>query len=281
MEPEDVDACELVWHDAYPAMRVRYHLPVFQLDDAEQARQRRHIALARDSDPGGSWVAVSGDAVVGFAQALQRESLWVLSMLGVSVAHQGQGVARRLLEQALAYGDPHGPGLIMSSRDPRAMHRYVQAGFALNPSVTGWGVVDRARLIPTGEVRDGGPADKPLVERVDRHVRGAKHGPELALLLAEDCRLLVVPDHGYALARPSGVALVAADDEDVARVLLAAGLAATPDGATVDVNWMTSAQQWAIRLCTDLGLELHPGGAVMVRGRPGSLTAFIPSGSFG
>jgi hypothetical protein len=91
----------------------------------------------------------------------------------------------------------------------------------------------------------------------------------------------VVPDRGYALVRPNGVAIVAALDEDTATQLLVAGLAATPEGATVDVNWMTGAQQWAIRTCTDLGLELHPAGAVMVRGSPGPLAPYIPNGAFG
>lgn len=65
-------------------MRRAYHLPVVPLTDAERARQQCHIALARDSEPRGSWVAVARDAVVGFAQALRRQSLWVLSMLGAT-----------------------------------------------------------------------------------------------------------------------------------------------------------------------------------------------------
>jgi GNAT superfamily N-acetyltransferase len=280
MELEDVGACEAVWHDAYRAMRRAYHLPVGRLTDAERTRQQRHIALARDSDPRGSWVAVAGGEVVGFTQALRRDLLWVLSMLAVSVAHQGRAVASRLLERALGYGDAGGPGLIMSSRDPRAMHRYVQAGFALHPVVSARGVIRRSGLIPAPDVRPGGPDDAALVERLDRCVRGGAHGPELALMMREGCRLLVVPDRGYALARPSGIALLVADDDGAARRLLSAGMAATPEGARVEVNWITGSQQWAIGLCTDLGLELHPGGAVMVRGTPGPLTPYVPSGAF-
>jgi hypothetical protein len=160
------------------------------------------------------------------------------------------------------------------------MHRYVQAGFALHPSVAASGTIRRSRLVATPQVRDGNDADLELVARIDRRVRGSAHGPELSLLL-EESRLAVVPDRGYALVRPNGVAIVAALDEDTATQLLVAGLAATPEGATVDVNWMTGAQQWAIRTCTDLGLELHPAGAVMVRGSPGPLAPYIPNGAFG
>ena len=281
MQPGDDAACEAVWHEAFASMRRAYHLPVHPEDDDARERLRRRIALLLETDPDGSWAAAADGEIVGFSQAIDRQGLWVLSMLGVAVAHQGHGVARGLMERALALGDATGPGLIMSSRDPRAMHRYVQAGFALHPAVAAWGELRRSRLVATPEVRAGGPADLDLVADIDRKVRGSAHGPELAFMLEEDCHLVVAPGRGYALARPGGVALVAALDEETARALLTAGLAQTPEGAVVDVNWMTAPQQWAIRLCTDLGLELAPVGAVMVRGRPGPPVPYIPSGAYG
>ncbi len=280
MLPDDAPACEEVWREAFAAMRRAYHLPVHSDDEAARERLRRRIQLLCDTDPGGSWVATDGDATAGFAQAIQRGHLWVLSLLAVAEDHQGQGVARRLLERAVAYGDGEGPGLIMSSRDPRAMHRYVQAGFALHPTVAAFGSLRREQLVPTPQVRVGGAQDLDLVAEVDRQLRGSAHGPELERML-EECDLLVVPGRGYALARATGVALLAAVDEETAIALLVAGLAATPEGAVVDVNWMTAAQQWAIRSCTDLGLELMPVGAVMVRGRPGPLVPYLPSGAYG
>ena len=281
MLPDDAVACEEVWRAAFTSMRRAYHLPAHSDDDAARERFRRRIQLMCGTDPGGSWVATDNDVITGFAQAVKRERLWVLSLLAVAVDHQGRGVARRLMERALAYGGGDGPGLIMSSRDPRAMHRYVQAGFALHPAMAAFGSLRRDRLFPTPHVRVGGTDDLDLVADVDRHVRGSAHGPELQWMLDMGCHLLVVPGRGYALTRATGIALLAAVDEDTAAALFVAGLAATPEGAVVDVNWMTASQQWAIRLCTHLGLELMPVGAVMVRERPGPLVPYLPSGAYG
>jgi hypothetical protein len=49
----------------------------------------------------------------------------------------------------------------------------------------------------------------------------------------------------------------------------------------VEVNWMTAAQQWAIRTTLDVGLELHPVGPVMTRGLSGPPAPYLPSGAFG
>jgi GNAT superfamily N-acetyltransferase len=282
MAEEDVAACEGVWHEAFAAMRHAYHLPGPPAAPLERDRLRRRIAGLRATDPDGAWVAARAGEVVGFAQAFRREDLWVLSLLAVDLAHQGEGVARALLERALAYGDPGAPGLIQSSRDPKAMHRYVQAGFALHPALAARGVPRRAGLLPAPGVRPGDEDDLALVERIDRQLRGAPRGPELRWIFDEGDQLLVLPGRGYALARSGGgVRALGALDEEAARLLLSEALAAAPAGAAVDVNWMTAAQQWAIRLCTDLGLELVPVGSVMVRGRPGPLSPYLPSGAYG
>ena len=281
MAPADVAACETVWHDAFPPMRAAYHLPVRQVTEADRGRLRLRIASLCESDPGGAWVATSGDDVVGFAQALRRERLWVLSMLAVLPAHQGRGAGRALLEAALATADVDGPGMIQSSRDPRAMHRYVRAGFALHPAVAAVGALRRSALPSTSAVRPGTEADLELVAVVDRVVRGAPHGPELPRLLEEGERLLVVPGRGYAVARPTGVRAVGALDEEAAVALLAEVLAGPPPGTVVDVNWITGSQQWALSLCAALGLEIVPMGAVMVRGLPGPPVPYLPTGAYG
>jgi GNAT superfamily N-acetyltransferase len=280
MTADDVTAVEAVWHDAFSAMRSAYHLPVRPADDETRSRHRRRIAAVRAGDPGGSWVAVEGDRVVGFAQALRRGELWVLSLLAVAVAHQGRGIAAALLEQALDYGDRRAPGLIMASRDPRAVHRYVRAGFALHPAVAAVGVVRRPAPVSFDDVRPGAAGDRVLIAEIDRRLRGAPHAA-LDLGQGEGDDLLVLPDRGYAVCAPGRVRMVAALDEDGARQLLGAAVAATPPGRPVDVNWITGAQPWAVALCAELGLALHPTGGVMVRGRPGPLSPYLPSGAFG
>jgi hypothetical protein len=49
----------------------------------------------------------------------------------------------------------------------------------------------------------------------------------------------------------------------------------------IEVNWLTSAQQWAIRVLTQAGIELQPLGPVMVRGMDGPPSPYIPSGAYG
>lgn len=283
MEADDVTACEELWHHSWAALRLAYGLPGSSPSAEDRARLRRRIEHLRGTDPEGSWVADDDGMVSGIAQAFVRQGLWVLSLLGVAVSCQSQGVGRALMERALGYGPADGPGLIMSSRDPRAMHRYVSAGFRLDPVVAAMGELDRSRLPAgplAGKVRAGDPGDFERVADISRRQRGAAHGPDLEFLLAQGARLLV-SDDGFAVFGATRPVLLAAADADSARALLLAGMADMPDGAEIEVGWMTSSQQWAIRSCVELGLELHNAGAVMVRGAPGPLTPYLPSGAFG
>ena len=69
--------------------------------------------------------------------------------------------------------------------------------------------------------------------------------------------------------------------EESAALVLRTMLAESPEGETIEVNWLTSAQQWAIRVLTQAGIELQPYGPVMVRGMAGPPTPYIPSGGYG
>ncbi len=57
--------------------------------------------------------------------------------------------------------------------------------------------------------------------------------------------------------------------EESAALVLKTMLAESPPGETIEINWLTSAQQWAIRVVVDAGIELQPYGPVMVRGMDG------------
>ena len=285
MEAEDVEASEELWQHSWSALRQAYALPGAPASAADRARLRRRIEHLRTTDPGGSWVGDDDGMVTGIAQAFVRQGLWVLSLLAVAVSAQSRGLGRALIERALAYGPAAAPGLILSSRDPRAMHRYVSAGFRLEPAITAVGELDRDRLMavtssaPGLGVRVGDAGDLALVAAISRAQRGAVHEPELQFFLREGARLLV-SDGGFTVIGNHGPVLLAAGDDETARALLLAGLAAVT-GDEVQVGWMTGCQQWAIGTCVELGLELHPSGAVMVRGAPGPLSPYLPSGAFG
>src|ERR1700736_4057500 len=135
MRPDDVDAASDVWLSAFSEMRHRYGLPeVVRTPEAERRTSTR-IAHLLATDPDLSTVGVdSSGALVGVAQALVRDGIWVLSMLGVDPSSQDRGLGRALLDRALASSVGVPGAMILSSRDPRAMHRYVKAGFDLHPA---------------------------------------------------------------------------------------------------------------------------------------------------
>ena len=129
-------------------------------------------------------------------------------------------------------------------------------------------------------MRPGTADDLPLTEAVDRFVRGAAHGEDILALIEAGSRLLVLPERGYALVRGAEVRLLAAFDEESAATLLRGCLAAA-DGADSVVEFITSAQQWAVGPCLEAGLELRSeGGAVFVGGDVGPFTPYLPSGAY-
>jgi GNAT superfamily N-acetyltransferase len=283
MTRDDVGACVATWHEAWYAMRERYALPVPPRSREADASMARRIAHLQQTDPAGSVVGCDGDRVVGFAQALVRDDLWVLSLFGVAPGAQNRGAGRALLDAAMECGDGR-RGLILSSRDPNAMRRYAAAGFDLHPGLTAHGVLTPGALrpAPPGCVVVGGAADLDAVARVDDLVRGARHGrADLQLLLDEGARLLLhASGDGYTFVTGKPL-LLAATHDAVATDLLRAALALVPAGATTEVNWMTASTQWAIRVAVEAGLELHPVGPLCLRGFGAPPAAYLPTGAFG
>ncbi|HZU73761.1 MAG TPA: GNAT family N-acetyltransferase [Acidimicrobiales bacterium] len=281
MADDDVAGAEEAWHDAFSTMRAHYHLPVQERTAQTADGTRGRIRHLRETDPAGSWVAFDEDRgeVVGLSQALVRDDLWVLSLLGVSPRCQDRGTGRALLDAALSYRPDTPYGMILCSRDPRAARRYLTAGFSAHPSVTAWGPVDRDRLPPSPSVRPATLDEAGFISDLQRRLRGGAHGPDLARLMEEGCQLLVVPERGYVVARGAKPVFLGADDEAVATELLAAALGRA-GSEPVEVNWITAQQQWAMRTAVAAGMELHPVGPVMIRGRPHPPTTYLPSGAF-
>lgn len=232
-----------------------------------------------ERDPGGAWVAEDDGRMVGAALALDREGVWGLSLLVVLPQHQSQGVGRALLERSLEYaGGGERGAIILASPDPRALRAYARAGFEAHPCFYASGHA-RAVAAPAS-VREGDERDIPFTEEVDRAVRGAAHGSDIAAFLRAHRRLFVLPGRGYAVLGGNGVNLLAALDEEAARDLLLAALAAAPTDQEVHVEWITAAQQWAVPVVLEAGLRLKPGGAVFVRGDVGPFSPYLPSGAY-
>lgn len=255
----------------------------FEIEEPAVAeRWFRRVAHPLATDPHGGFVAERDGAVIGAAQALLRERLWCLSLLAVDQGAQNRGAGRALLERALAYGGSASAGLIPSSSDPRALRLYALAGFSLRPTFEAAGTVDRRCLpAPDARVREGGSADLEALGAISRDIRGAAHTSELEFALDNGARLLRLADRGFALSTPGhGVGLLVARDEGAAASLLWTALAQAGETDEASVRWITGEQQWAIDVLLRAGLELTPNRAFAVRGRPGPLHPFLPSGPF-
>jgi GNAT superfamily N-acetyltransferase len=254
-------------------LAARFGRPREDPPDAAVAAKRHHHVLR--TDPEGCWVAEAHGELVGVAEAIRRDGLWGLSLLIVDPRAQSSGVGSALLQRAVAYGDGARGRLILSSQDARALRAYTRLGLTPQPCLDAVGT-PRGVAAPA-DVRVGSHADIPLTEAVDRHVRGAAHGADIACLLDMGAELLV-HERGYAVVR-GGIRLLAATDDAAARAVLRAVLART-DGE-IAVEWLTERQGWALDVCLDAGLELRVGlGTVFADGEIGPLRPYLPSGAF-
>jgi GNAT superfamily N-acetyltransferase len=275
MRAEDVVAANAVARDALAAGRPPETGPM-------RRRAERRVAHLQSTDPGGAWVAEEGSGeLVGMALALVREGIWGLSLFAVAEAHRNRGIGRELLEACFGHGADAAAHLILSTESPAAMRRYARLGLELRPCVSAAGVLDRSRLAPVNGVRDAGRDGIPIADAIGRAVRGAGHGMDLEVSLEDGAsRLLLVEDRAFAWVRDERVMLVAGLDEPAATRALQAALAATPPGAGVSVDFLTSGQDGAVRACLDAGLALSPDGPFFTGGDLGPLRPYIPSGAY-
>jgi predicted N-acetyltransferase YhbS len=287
MRSDDVAEAQRVGYASLQDAGRSYGWEMPEPDDESRLRGVRRIEHVLEHDPGGAWVAVLGDEIVGVALATRRGPLWFLSLLAVSTQVQSRGVGRRLLDASMTTLDD--AGALCASTDPKAVRRYRRAGFAMLPGYRATGTIDPAALpalraaAEATAVRDGDfAADRSLVDEVAVTQRGAPHGPDLDFFAGFGMRLFVVDSpgaRGYAVGRPDGLSVLGATDEPTAAALLGAVLAATTK--PVDLMWLTGSQQWALDVALDARLSIVPGGSVCVRGSVGPMSPYIPSGLWG
>jgi hypothetical protein len=167
------------------------------------------------------------------------------------------------------------------------MALYASFGFVLHPVVAAWGAmrpgsIERPRDVARYEPDEVTERELEIVTAIDRKVRGsARHVDIVAMLTQPGSRLLLHADQGYAVTMDDRVVTLGARQHESATLVLRAMLAEAPTGETIEVNWLTSAQQWAISVVVEAGIELLPFGPVMVRGMDGPPSPYIPSGGFG
>lgn len=239
-------------------------------------------------DPGGCWLATSSEIPIGFAAAIRRDDLWVLPALYVSPAQQAGGVGGALLARGLAYAGEAARGMLTSSGDPRATRVYGNAGLAPHPTLYAAGRPHRALLPGSLEGRQGSSDDLELMADVDLHVRGATRVQDLAFLLEQGVRSLVVDSgrrHGYVLFRDGeppidGMPMMlTATDVGTARALLWQMLAEASGDVLIPA--LTPSRHWAFEIALAARLRLLPGGPFFVSGMADLPAPWIASGFFG
>jgi GNAT superfamily N-acetyltransferase len=274
MREEDVADADRVCVD------VLYSSFAGESEAVRAARQHARIRHLLDTDPGGSWVAEHDGRVAGVALALIREGVWGFSLFGVAEALQGRGVGRELFARCWAYGAGARDHLILSTTNPQAMGIYARTGLPIRPCVAAAGIPDLSRAPEVNGVVDAGDAGIPLADAIGRELRGAGHGRDLPVPMAHGARLLVFEDRAFALARDNTLVVLGARDEQAAQHMLWGVFAAAGPGATVNVDFLTAGQDWALPVCLDAGLALSPDGPMFAGGTLGPLAPYIPSGAY-
>jgi predicted N-acetyltransferase YhbS len=281
MNPDDFAAADEVWRDAFATSTEfpQSSAPPTASEQAAAVARRAHLL---SHDPVGSFVAESENGVVGFAQSHRREGTFVLAMLAVSPKFQEAGIGQRLLDAALDYATGCRAAYIFSSSDPRAIHRYVRAGFAMHPAVqvsgrkTGGDIAyERIR------VSEGASGDVAYVESIDRALRGSGRSIDVSYWLESGSTLLLHEGEGYAVLSSNRLTALGALDESVARELLAAVLSGHPDGVLRSASWIAGEQQWAIAEAALQRATIEVHGSVMARGIEHLPRPYLPNGLFG
>jgi GNAT superfamily N-acetyltransferase len=277
MRDDDVLAAIRLSVDCFNDLARRRHEPDEDPTDPAVAALRYRRCL--ESDPGGAWVAEHDGALVACALAILRDGVWGLSLLVVHPGFQSGGLGREILARANAYANGARGRIVVSSPDPRAIRAYLRLGLEAHPCLRATG--KPRGVAPADGVREGTLADIPFTEEVDRHVRNAAHGADLATVMAMGGTLLIAPGRGYATVRRGGVVgILAAYDEDGARDVLRT-LLARAAGEQALVEWLSARQRWALDVCLEAGLEIGSDcGAVFLDGDVGPFSPYLPSGAF-
>lgn len=285
MTPADVAAAERLSSSAFHELDQRTHQrgwpdPAPRSDERAAAWRRRTEHLLR-TDPGGCWVAQVDGEVVGFATSLVRELMWILASYGVAPGRQGEGLGRQLLEAALHHGRGCLRGMLNASSDPRALRRYVLAGFRLHPHLLLTGTVRRDVLPEVRHVREGVAGDRDLLDSLDRRTRGAAHGPDHELLMGEHRLLVTDRPHGsgYAYVDPHGAPLLlAATGRKAASSLTWEALASSDPAVPVRIAHVSPANDWAVDLAVAARLDIWSHQYLALR-RMKEPAPYVPHGT--
>ena len=267
--------------------RLRSSVALHDVRGRGRGRARRAPARAHPPSAGAPIPAAAGwpsttAASPASALALIREGVWGFSLFGVAEALQGRGVGRELFARCWAYGagargqhrpqldQPAGDGPATRTpgcRSARAWRRPGSPTSRARPTSTAsstrarrasrWPTPSAATLRGAGHGRDLPRADGP------RRAAAGLRGPRLRPRAREQHHPARRPRRGRPPSACCGRCFVTA-----------------PPGATVNVDFLTAGQDWALPVCLDARLPLSPDGPMFAGGTLGPLAPYIPSGAY-
>ncbi len=300
--PEDLPACASIWRDAINDYTGRLGQPPVSDDLAQVLRLYGHLhatdgerfIVATLPDE----AAPTGELIVAFVVAVQRESVWYLSMLFVLPDEQGRGLGRALLDTVMpdpARGLARGTGT--DTAQPISNALYASVGIV--PRVPLLNLVglpvrpDAFRPLPSG-VRAvtfddvvGNDADghRRLTETVDtleREVNGFAHPVDHRFLRLQERRgwLYQGPDGtavGYGYSAESGRLgpVLVRDAALLDPVLGHLTSAVQPRGAFI--TWVPGSADGAVVALLRSGFRLEPFPVLLCWDRPlADLGRYLP-----
>lgn len=282
MRPEDAQAAATMWASTMAALQASLGEEPRHHDEPAHARLAARFRFMVGTDPDGSFVADQRGRLSGLAVSHLRGEWFMLANLGVAPEDQDQGIGRHLLGRVLDYAASAPAAMICSSPDPRALHRYVRAGFHASPAMEAIGRPSGgAASLPSFRRSQAGAADLAIVDDLDLHVRGVRRTGDLQFLLGAGNELWIDDDGAYALVRDGELTTACASDDRLGRRMLGALLSGQATGRPTTARWLTASTPWAFAAAVDAGATLRGRGAVMTRGEVHHAGAYLPSGVFG
>jgi GNAT superfamily N-acetyltransferase len=223
---DDLPACGAIWRHALNDYMGRLNMPEVPDDLAAILRLHRHLLA---TDPAGFLVAeqatADGKRMVAFGSAVQRDTVWFLSMLFVMPDVQATGIGRNLLERLLPAPGSATLATCTDAAQPISNGLYASHGIVPRmPLLRLVGLPDRPTELPRlpdgvhpirfaevdrNDDRMGGAALDHELAALDRDAAGFEHPADHAMVAAEGRTgfLYLGPDGGpigYGYASESG-----------------------------------------------------------------------------
>jgi GNAT superfamily N-acetyltransferase len=277
----DLPECERLWREGLNGYLGRFGFPEMPLENPSLRRLHAHTLA---TDPSRFCVGGRTDGPLeGFGSAVQRGSVWFLSMLFVSPAAQGRGLGRGLLERLLP--DPGSDSVLATATDSaQPISNALYASLGIIPRMPLFNLVGRPAQGFEPEPLPAGSTSRPFGEagsdredleiaELDREILGYAHPEDHAYIRRESRLGFAYRDaagrlQGYGYASPAGrVGPIAVRQPELLGPILGHVLTAViPRGASS--VWLPGSADGAVLAALRSGLRIEGFPTLVCWSRP-------------